>query len=137
MILKRYGNSVQSVDTNFDSKALTEIGFRRNRRWSIESDEFAAAYELIEVHELDATADGPVQDETEAVMLEDLEGKLDALPESLREGEVLLVESEQGRDYPKTRTEQKNVIVEGENRFYFYVRMAPPPLRVGRYRRSA
>ena len=89
MILRRYGRSVQSVEPNFDSKALTEIGFRRNQALTIPGDD-----------------------------------------------EYLLVMSEQGVDYPKTRSEQKNVIVEGENRLYFYVGV-DPPLRIGRYRRRS
>jgi len=30
MMLQRYGRSYQSMDLNFDSKALNEVGFRRN-----------------------------------------------------------------------------------------------------------
>jgi hypothetical protein len=51
----------------------------------------------------------------------------------LDEGEVLVVENQEGEDYPKTRDTKKNVVVDGENRLYFYWRI-DPPLRLGVYR---
>ena len=35
MILKQYGTTYQSVETNFNPRALTEIAFRRDRAFSI------------------------------------------------------------------------------------------------------
>ena len=52
---------------------------------------------------------------------------------SLTDDEFLVVESEQGQDYPKTRTKQKNVIVDGDNRLYFYSSVSPP-LKVAVFR---
>ena len=52
MILRRYGTSYQSVDLNFDSKALNEVGFRRNRVRSIATEEFESSYVLVETHQL-------------------------------------------------------------------------------------
>ena len=66
-------------------------------------------------------------------MLDDLRAQLSAVHGNLGEGHVLLIESETGKDYPKTKTRQKNVVVEGKNRLYFYSSM-DPPLRVGIYR---
>ena len=136
MILKRYGSSLQSVEPNFDSKAMTEIGFRRDHRFSVPVEEFEASHTLVASHEISARTEGSVHDETEQKLLAELGSQLQALAEALGEGEVLVVTSEQGIDYPKTRSEQKNVIVEGENRLYFYVSL-DPPLRIGRYRRSS
>ena len=136
MILRRYGRSMQSVEPNFDSKALTEIGFRRDNAFSLPTEEFEAGYAQVESHDLAARAEGSVHDEVEQALLADLRGQLEARARALGEGEVLVVLSEQGVDYPKTRSEQKNVIVEGENRLYFYLSV-DPPLRVGRFRRSA
>lgn len=136
MILRRYGSHVHSVDLNFDSKALTEIGFRRDHGFSIPTSEFEERYGLVQSHEVTALSEGPVHDEAEQALLRDMESQVRALEAGLGEGEVLLVQSEQGVDYPKTRTEQKNLLVEGENRLYFYVRVEPP-LRVGRYRQGA
>ncbi len=130
MILRRYGKDVHSVETNFDSKALTEIAFTRDHQVSTPGDEFFQAHEKLSEHGLTAQAEGDVQDEVESVMLDDLLAQLSVLHESLEEGQVLC---EQGNDYPKTKTRQKNVVVEGENRLYFYSSI-DPPLRVGVYR---
>jgi len=135
MILRQYGNTVQSVEVDFNSKALTEIGFRRDRQHSMTTVEFESDYEQVGVHELSAEAEGDVQDEVEQVMLSDLEGRLREILDGLGEHEVAFVESEQGKDWPKTRTQTKTVVVEGENRLYFYSSVAPE-LRIGVYRKS-
>src|SRR6056297_3012285 len=115
MIFKRYGESYQSVDTNFDSKALNEVAFRRNRQASFSQEELETRYEPGEVHELVAEAEGEVQDETEQAMLNELQKQLQRLDESLGQGAVLVVENEQGHDYPKTRQKISNVVVKSEN----------------------
>jgi hypothetical protein len=121
------------VDTNFDSKAFTEIGFRRDHVYSSPADDFLAGHERTSEHLLDAEADGDVQDEVESAMLRLLLDQLLKIEGDLAENEFVLVESEQGQDYPKTRTKQKNVIVEGENRLYFFSSVSPP-LKVAVYR---
>jgi hypothetical protein len=133
MILKKYGNTVQSVEINFDARAMTEVGFRRDRAFSISVDDFESQYEQVDSIELESTAEGDVQDEAEKAVLAGLEAQLRDLDERLGEGEVLLILSEQGVDYPKTVDEKKNVIVGGQNRLHFYWRI-DPPLRLGRYR---
>lgn len=134
MILRRYGTTVQSVGIHFDARALNEIGFRRDHAFSVDADEFFDAHEKVESAELTATAEGPVQDEAEAALLEDLEGQLREILDRLGDDDVLLVESAVD-DYPKTRDEKKNVIVDGENRLYFHWRVEPP-LRVAVYRKD-
>ena len=129
MILRRYGTSYSSVELNFESRALTEIGFRRDRQTQIATDTFEAEYGLVETHELSATAEGHVHDETEQALLQDLAGQIHALSDDLPDGDVLVIESEQGVDYPKTRAVQKTLVVRGENRLHFTVRVEPP-LRV-------
>ena len=136
MIFRRYGTSFHSVDLNFDSLALSEVGFRRNREQSMPVEDFDASYDLVETHEIVAEAEGEVQDHTEQVLLDKLEEQIDALRSGLEEGEVLVVENEQGHDYPKTKQQTSNVIVEGENRLHFEYTIAPV-LRIGLYRRSA
>ena len=133
MILRRYGNNVESVEVNFDSKALTEIGFRRDHELSMAADGFLESHEKLSEHSLTAEAEGDVQDEVESVMLDHLLGRLSSLHESLGEEQLLFIESEKGTDYPRTKTRQKNVVVEGENRLYFYSSI-DPPLRVGLYK---
>ncbi len=134
MIFKPYGTTFQSVDLHFDSKALNEVGFRRNRVMAVPADEFERDYEKVGVHELDAEAEGSVQDETEQVLLDRIEAKVTALLDGLTEGQVLVVENSDGHDYPKTRQSTSNVIVQGENRLHFKYTISPA-LRVAVYRR--
>ena len=133
MILRRYGTTIHGVETNFDSKAFTEIGFRRGQQFSSASDEFLASHERVAEHALVAESEGDVQAEVESALLDDLLAQLRKLDAGLGEGEYLLVESEQGQDYPKTRTRQKNVVMDGENRLYFYANV-DPPLKVAIFR---
>jgi len=79
MILRRYGSSYQSVDLNFDSKALNEVGFRRNHEHSTPVDEFDGSYVLDATHELQAEAQGDVQDHTEQELLNLLREQIEAL----------------------------------------------------------
>ncbi len=133
MILRQYGTTLQSVETNFDSKAFTEIGFRRDHAYSSSADEFVDRHERISEHLLEAESEGDVQDEVESVMLQRLLDQLLKIDGILAEGEFVVVESEPGRDYPRTRTQQKNVVVNGENRLYFYSSVSPP-LKVAVFR---
>ena len=135
MILRRYGTSMQSVELNFDSKAMTEIGFRRDQTLSIPIESFEQTYRRVEAHDLTAETQGYVQDVAERGVLKSLEQSIRALVAKLGEGAVLVIESEQGVDYPKTRTEQKTVVQGGENKLFFTVRVHPP-LRVAQYRKG-
>jgi hypothetical protein len=136
MILKRYGHSLHSVQLNFDSKAMTEIGFRRDQELSISAEAFQKGYTRTQSHALTAQMEGYVQDDVERTALKDLESRIRQLEAGLANGAVLVVESEQGVDYPKTRTEHKTVVEGGENRLYFSVRVEPP-LRLAEYSKSA
>ncbi len=84
-------------------------------------------------HALVAESEGDVQDEVESALLDDLLAQLRKLDAGLGEREYLFVESEQGQDYPKTRTRQKNVVIDGDSRLYFYANV-DPPLRVAVFR---
>ncbi len=103
MILRRYGRSYQSMDLNFDSKALNEVGFRRNHEHSIAVEDFDGSYALGVTHELQAEAEGDVQDHPEQQLLDRLQEQIEALLAGLGYGEVLVIENKQGHDYPKTR----------------------------------
>ena len=133
MILRRYGTTLRSVETNFDSKALTEIGFRRDHAFSVPADDFLAGHERVSGHLLAAESEGDVQDEVESAMLQQLLDQLLRIEDDLAEDELVVVESEQGQDYPKTRTRRKNVVVDGENRLYFHSSVSPP-LKVAVFR---
>lgn len=135
MIVRRYGQKIQSVEPIFDSRALTEITFRRTPDFSMDAESFFGSYRRSRVHELTAETEGPVQDEAEQALLRRLEEKLQGLSAELEEGELLLIESEQGRDYPKTKDRKKTLVVDGENRLYFYWRV-DPPLRAAVFQRE-
>jgi hypothetical protein len=135
MIFRRYGDSVQSVALDFDSKALTEIRFRRDHERSEPAERFVTHWRRVREHLLEGRAEGFVQDEVEQVLLNDIEAQLRALERGLGADELLVVESENGVDYPKTHTHQTTVTIEGENRLHFTITLRPP-LRVGIYRRA-
>jgi len=135
MILKRYGTSYHSVELNFDSKALNEIGFRRDRETQIPVEAFEEGWTLESTHELTAEAEGRVQDATEADLLDKLEYQIRALLDDLESGQALVFENTDGQDYPKTRQSTQNVVVEGENKLHFTYTVAPA-LRFGVYRDS-
>ena len=131
MIFRRYGGAVQSVDVDFDSKALTEIRFRKNNEVAHAAED-VAKWRRLRGHELEGKAEGWVQDHVEQQLLDDLEAQLRAIEAALGPGELVVIESEPGTDYPKTVTQQKTVNVEGENKFHFTSTLRPP-LRLGVY----
>jgi hypothetical protein len=133
MLLRRYGTALHSVLTDFDPRAMTEVRFRRDREHSIPADEFDGGYEKLREAELSAESEGAVQTEAEQEVLDRLEAALTEVLQRLGEGEVAVVESEQGTDYPKLRERKEGVIVKGENRLHFHW-WVDPPLRVGVYR---
>lgn len=110
---------------------MNEIGFRKTGE-SMPWEEFTAKYERSAGHELTCSAEGEVQTEAEERMLADLRDQLNKLEATLGAGRVLLVESEQGKDYPKMREKQRTIVVGAENRLYFE-RSIDPPLRVAIY----
>ncbi|MBX6364043.1 MAG: hypothetical protein IRZ00_09265 [Gemmatimonadetes bacterium] len=134
MIVRRFGSSVGRVVPAFNARALTEIAFARAPGLSMPADEFFETHERIGGRELHAETEGDVQLDAEERLLERLRAELEALEAGLGPDEVLLIESEPGRDYPKTREHTDTLVVEGENRLYFRWRV-DPPLRVGIYRR--
>ena len=134
MILRKYGKSYHSVTPNFDSRAMTEIGFQKTGEEPIEVTEFESTYERIDGRELTATASGVVQDEVEKEMLAALRQQLLDLEQGLDGGAVVVIESEQGKDYPKTREKTTTAVVGHENKLTFE-RYIEPPLRVAVYRK--
>jgi hypothetical protein len=124
------------VEPNFDANAMTEIAFRRDRSDSFPASELAEEYEKMREVALGGQTEGRVQTEAETELLERLRGQITALAEGLEQGEILLVENEQGVDYPKVRDRKQGIIEDGENRLIFHWRV-DPPLRIGVYRRRA
>jgi len=132
VILKRYGANVQTVKPNFDARAMNEIGFQKSDELSMPAAEFESSYEKKATHELIASAEGDVQMVAEQAVLDSLKAQIDSLQSALNQGEVLLIESEQGRDYPKLREKTSTIVVGNENRLYFE-RTIDPPLRLATY----
>lgn len=131
MIYKRYGSTLHSVDPNFDSRAMNEIGFQRSNQRSLTAEEFERDYQHVKTHELTAKAHGRVQTEAEQAVLAALLSQLQEIRQSHPDA-VFLVESESGKDYPKLREQVVNIIVEGENKLEFH-RHIDPPLRIAVY----
>jgi len=132
MILRRYGRKILSVRPNFDSRAMTEIGFVRDGEAELGIDEFEERYARRDGREFTAQARGDVQGEVEDSVLATLQEQLTALEAGLESGAVLLIENEQGVDQPKTRGTQTTTVVASENRLVFEYTIEPP-LRLGIY----
>jgi hypothetical protein len=135
MIFRRYGERLHSVRPNFDARAMTEIGFRRDHETELPVDTFAAEYERVTEHALAAEADGDVQNDVEEAVLASLAQQLDAIERGAAADELLVIENEQGRDPAKTVGRQNTVVAGYENRLHFRYTVEPP-LRVGVYRRT-
>lgn len=133
MILRRYGKNYLSVTPNFDSRAMTEIGFMRNGELTVEADEFGDRYELVENRELKPTTTGDVQGEVEEALLKELGDELAAIESGLGNGQVVVIENEQGVDHPKTRGRQSTDSSGPHTRLSFEFTV-DPPLRIGIYR---
>jgi hypothetical protein len=129
MILRKYGTTVHSVVPHFDSRALNEIAFQKDERVSMPWPEFSEKYESVSRHELTGRAEGDVQNEVEEKVLNELRHQLEGLEVRLQTGQVLFIESEAGKDYPKMREKQQTIVVGMENRLRFE-RTVDPPLRV-------
>lgn len=132
MIFRKYGKSYHRVTPNFDSRAMTEVGFQKAGDDPIEAAEFEARYERVESRDLTSQAAGAVQDAVEKEMLENLKQQLLDLEQGAGNA-VVVIESEQGKDYPKTREKTTTQVVGNENKLHFE-RTIDPPLRVGVYR---
>lgn len=135
MILRAYGETLQSVSIEFDSKAFNEVGFRRDRQHAIPVADFERDWERVEEHEISARDEGAVQDHTQQRMLDTMESELRGLLEGLSDGEVLRIESGEN-DWPKARDKQKKVLEDSENRLHFQA-WVDPPLRVAVWRRTS
>ncbi len=131
MILRRYGRRYHSVRPNFNPAAMTEVGFQRDRAFSLSADDFADGYTVVTKDEVSAEADGDVQRHAERALLAKLERSLEDRVAALGPGQVVVVLNERD-DWPRTRERREGVIVDGENRFHFHW-WVDPPLRVAVY----
>ena len=125
MIIRRYGNRFHSVSLNFDSAAMTEVGFRRDGTQEWDAEEFLAGHEMIREEEIMAQASDAVQEAAERVMLSNLEAKVKEVLEALDDGQLLSIESKAGVDHPRTRYHRPTT---GDSEFTYTL---DKPLRVG------
>jgi hypothetical protein len=131
-----YGNTYQSVTFEFEGKALTEVGFRRDNERSLEPHELEEGYELMETVHLTSEAEGDVQAETEQLLLDRLLEKGQAAAARLPEGGIAIVENARGgQDQPRPHQKIRKVVVDGENRLHFEYSI-DPPLRISLYRKK-
>jgi hypothetical protein len=130
-IVRRFGKRVETVEPDFRAEAMTEVGFRRTgeAKWSL--DEFLDEYALARQVELTAEATDEVQERAEKAMLQSLGDKLQGVLNALKPDELLSVESEVGKDYPRTRYERSS---KGEQEFTYSL---DRPLRIGIFRKRA
>lgn len=134
MIVRRYGTKILSVRPNFDSRAMTEIGFQRDGEFEATTDEFESSHEKVSELALTAAATGAVQGDVEDELLKELAEKLAAAEREAGDG-LLLIENQPGTDQPKTVGTQNTIVEAGENRLRFGYTVEPP-LRVSVYRRK-
>jgi len=133
MILRVYGETVQSVAIHFDSKAFNEVGFRRDREHSFPRDEFEREWTKVEEYEIADHGQGRVQDETQQAMLDRMQAHLEQILDGLGQDEAVRVENGE-TDWPKTRDKQTKVVEDGENVLHFDA-WVEPALRVAVWRR--
>ena len=135
MILRRYGSFYHSVQANFNPAGLTEIGFQRDRAFSVKAEDFEQSFERVRTADLVASRDGGVQRHVERAVLEQLEQSLaEKAAEAGPDGAVVVLN--QRDDWPKTRERRETVLGDLENRPHFYW-WIDPPLRLAIYRRRA
>ena len=134
--MRRYGSTVESVRANFDARAMNELGFQKTGEWKMPWEEFEAKYERRAGHELVAQAEGDVQHEAEEKVLADLLRQLNVLESAAGDGQLVMIESETAKNYPKLREKQTTKVVGTANRLHFE-RTVDPPLRVGTYAERA
>jgi hypothetical protein len=130
-MVRRYGSRVEVVEPDFKAEAMTEVGFRRTgeRRWDLA--EFLDEYAMVRGVEINAEFTDVVQDTAERGMLKALMDKLAGIQDALRSDEILSVESEVGKDYPRTRYDRTTT---GDQEFTYTL---DRPLRLGIFKKRA
>lgn len=128
-IVRRYGKRVETVEPDFRAEAMTEVGFRRTGEGKWALDEFLDEYAMVRAVELMAEGTDAVQEKAEKAMLQSLADKLAGIMDALKPNELLSVESEVGKDYPRTRYDRST---KGDQEFTYTL---DRPLRVGIFRK--
>lgn len=132
MIVRRYGATVVEVQPEFAPEAFNEIDFRRRTGFTMAWEDFQARYERTGEQALVSEAEGHVKIAVESATLDLLRHRLADAEGSLAPGEVLLLESQPGRDYPRLHEKTETLVEHGHNRLHFYYYLQPA-LRFGVY----
>ena len=136
MIVRRFGATVGAVVADFHATAFHEMMFARRPGFAVTWAELEAAYERVGERLLSAESEGHVKLEAKEAVLDLLAHRLAHAERDLGPGEILLVESTPGHDYPRLHEQTETLVENGRNRLHFYYRI-DPPLRLGVYRRRA
>lgn len=134
MLLRRFGSTIAAVEPNFEPAAFNELTFIRRPGFQSTPAEFQESYERVGEVLLTSEAEGHVKIQAEAALLDLLAHKIHEAGRGLGEGEVLLIESTPGKDFPRARERTENLVEGDRNRLHFYY-WFDPPLRLGVYRR--
>ena len=134
MLLRRFGTTISAVEPSFEPAAFNEFTFVRRPGFQSTSADFDADYERVRDLALTSEAEGHVKIQAEAGVLDLLAHRIREAVAALAPGEVLLIESIQGKDFPRLRERTENLVEGDRNRLHFYY-WVDPALKLGVYRR--
>ena len=125
MLVKQYGSRICSVSMNFSANAFREISFLRTDDWESPLDDFYKKFTDFTDHALTAQTEGFVHSEVERELLLKLAENVRALEDQLTSEEVLLIDENYDLQSPKTKTIEKRILVNDEQKLYFYCSVYP------------
>ncbi len=134
MIVRRFGPVVNAVDPAFEAAAFNEIMFTRKPGFAMPWPDFAERYERVGELAIASESEGHVAIEAEEALLDLLAHRLAEADSALGPGDVLLIESQLGHDYPRTHDRAETLVEHGANRLHFHFHI-DPPLRLGVWHR--
>ncbi len=116
---------------NFDPRALTEVGFRRDGRSSLSVEQMTEGYEEVHRRELRAQATGSNLHDAEQRVVREMEAQVLEMVAGLGPEEVLVIDNKPGVDHPKSHHERTNSVEGG----WGYRVWVEPPLKMNVLRR--
>ena len=134
MLLRRFGTTIGAVEPNFEPAAFNELSFVPRPGFQMTTADFGADYERVGELALTSEAEAHVKIQAEAALLDLLAHRIHEAVKSLPQGDVLLIESMPGKDFPRFRERTENLVEGDRNRLHFYYWL-DPALRLGVYRR--
>ncbi|MBI71728.1 MAG: hypothetical protein CME29_08400 [Gemmatimonadetes bacterium] len=110
---------------NFSANAFREISFLRTDDWESPLDDFHKKFTAFADHSLTAQTEGFVHSEVERELLLKLAENVRVLEDQLASEEVLLIDENYDLQSPKTKTIEKRILVNDEQKLYFYCSVYP------------